>query len=352
VLHLTKRQLAIGTFLFCAGLAAPFGIALFAKAIYPQSSSATIFTPPTTKTTPMPTPQDTFSVLLLGHGGDGHPGGNLADAIILANVNPKSKTVVLIAIPRDLWVPMNSGHYKINHALDIGNTPQDIHGGGQLTMEVLSNIMSLPIDYYVSVNFEGFKESIDLLGGITVNVPVTFDEYYYPIPGEEANTCGKSPAEMIRIHQFYSGFELESQFKCRYEHLHFNAGPMKMDGNLALKFIRSRHSAEHGGDFARGQRQQALLVAIIKKVISLENLDKAIPFAKKFAFAIRTNINEGTLLDLLELAGHPKDYETINISIDDNLLEFSTSADGQSILVPKAGLDNWSAIRAFVHEKL
>jgi len=352
VLFLTKKQLAIGALLFCVGLTAPFGIALFAKAIYPQSPSTTTFMSPTTKTTPLPISQSAFSILLLGHGGDGHPGGNLADAIQIAYINPEQKKVALIAIPRDLWVPMKGGHYKINHAFDLGNTHENPHGGGQLTMDVLSNVTSLPIDYYVSVNFEGFKQSINLLGGITVDVPVTFDEYYYPIPGEEANICGKSPTEMVRIHKLYSGFELESQFKCRYEHLHFEAGPMEMDGNLALKFIRSRHSTEHGGDFARGQRQQALLIAVIKEVISLDNLDKAIPFANKFSFAIRTNINEDALLDLLKLAGHPKDYETININVDDNLLEFSTSSDGQSILIPKAGLDNWSAIRAFVHERL
>jgi len=221
---------------------------------------------PNASPTPTPDPDAPFNILLLGYGGAGHDGGDLTDTMIVAHVEPKNKKVTLISVPRDLWValPTNGesvSYSKINAAYAIGLDDKkypnklDLYkgkaGGGELAKYAVSKVIGEDIRYFASIDFSGFVRIIDAIGGVDVNVPRTFDDYFYPIKGEEDNTCGFSAEELAEIHRKYSGFKLEQQFTCRYEHLHFDKGITHMDGATALKFVRSRHSETDGTDFAR-----------------------------------------------------------------------------------------------------
>ena len=309
-----------------------------------------------------------YTILLLGFGGDDHSGGSLADAQIVANINTKTKKITFIAVPRDSWVNLPvrsdmSDHYKINNAYAIGviNTLapnkqtsfSGVHGGGNLAKVAMEEVTGLKIDYYMAVSFDRFTRAIDALSGIAVNVPVTFDDNFYPVKGLEDESCGFSPEEITKFHEDYSGFELEKQFTCRYEHLHFDKGLNQMDGVTALKFIRSRHSNEHGGDFARGVREQAVLIAIKDKLLSLNALNNIDEFYEEFRKIIITDITQEAILEVLPKIGNPKDYAVNMLNINtDNYLENSTSSDGQYILVPKAGIDNWSGIQNYIRQNL
>lgn len=318
------------------------------------------------------TPEDpqktSFNILLLGYGGGGHSGGGLSDALVLANINTLTKKVNLIAIPRDIWVelPIRSDYKhpsKINAAFAIGNDdagyplkePQykGEHGGGNMAKAMVELVTGQKIDYYAAIDFGGFERAIDAIGGIDVAVPVSFTDEYYPIKGEEDNLCGKSIEEVEALKVQYSGFELEKQYKCRYEVLSFTQGMTHMDGPTALKFVRSRHSSQHGGDFARGQRQQAVLTATRNKLISLDALNKIDEFFTEFSGIIKSDMEEMDIVEVLSTTGDPLKYEAANINIDtNNYLNNSVSNDGQYILIPKAGIGNWEPLHKFIAESI
>jgi len=309
-----------------------------------------------------------YNVLLLGYGGAGHDGGTLSDTIIIANIDTKNKRVNLISIPRDLWVevPVRSDKkewYKINmaHAIGVDDTRYGLKeprykgeaGGGELAKTVVSDVTDMPIDYFISVSFDSFKEAIDILDGVEVTVPVAFDDHFYPVKGLENETCGFSAEEFAEFHEKYSGFDLEKQFECRYEHLHFDEGAQSMDGESALKFVRSRHSSQHGGDFARSQRQQALIVGIKNKVISLGSLNDSLKFFNKFTDVIRTDMDTDLVGSALDIIGNPNEYSINFISItEENVLVSSRSSGGAFILIPKEGIGKYDDLRAYIKEEI
>jgi anionic cell wall polymer biosynthesis LytR-Cps2A-Psr (LCP) family protein len=309
---------------------------------------------------------DSYNILLLGYGGAGHDGGNLSDVVMVLNINPKEKSAVFVSIPRDLWVeiPVRSDikeHHKVNAAYAIGSDdvryglkePQyrGESGGGTMAKTVISEIVGVPIEYFVSVDFEGFKKVADSLEGIEVDVPVTFDDYFYPVKGLENETCGKSADEIAQLHQKYSGFDLEKQFECRYEHIHYDKGTNHMDGDAVLKFVRSRHSNQHGGDFARSLRQQAVILAMRDKLFSLSAVGNFDDIYYEFTKMLKTDITFDKAKDLSAVFGSPQEYEISFLSLStDNVLVASKSMDGQFILIPKEGEDVWTGIQKFIFD--
>jgi len=153
---------------------------------------------------------DRTNILILGMGGAQHEGPYLTDTIILASIKPSTKQIGLLSIPRDLYVPIpNYGWRKINSANALGVA--ESKDGGLLTSKVVSNILDLPIHYWVRVDFNLFKEMIDELGGIEVEVARGFIDNQFP------------------------GVNFS------YRVVSFKKGLQTMDGEKALQFARSRH---------------------------------------------------------------------------------------------------------------
>lgn len=276
-----------------------------------------------------------YNILLLGHGGPGHEGSLLTDTIIIAHLDTNAKKVTLITIPRDLWVPED---HKINSA--------GVATGFQNIGTELTNVTGLPINYYVAVDFGSFAKLIDSLSGITVDVPVTFSDSFYPILGEENNTCGKTEEEIFTLKNKFSGFDLEKQFTCRYETISFDKGKAELDGKTALKFVRSRHG---DSDFGRSLRQIAVLKGILNKLITFQaagNINNIIGELNKL---VRTDLNAGVIKTLIEIIGDPKAYQVNYIQLTtENVLREGKSSDGQYIIVPKAGNFNFSDVKSFI----
>jgi LCP family protein required for cell wall assembly len=191
------------------------------------------------------------NILLLGMSGPGHEGPDMTDTIILASVENSTGSLTLISLPRDFWVP--SLKAKVNSAFHTGFEKQATPGGLLLSKTVVSEITNQKIHYAVGLDFAVFVQIIDLIGGLTVDVPRAFDDFKYPIPGKETDPCNGDPETV-----------------CRYEHLHFDSGPQIMDGSRALKYIRSRQSADltEGTDFARSRRQILVIQAVKQKLMS------------------------------------------------------------------------------------
>lgn len=291
---------------------------------------------------PIPTTtQNVFNVLLLGTGDPGHEGVGLTDSIMIIHLDIPNKKVALISIPRDLWISSQ----KINKVY--------LSGGFPLVEQAIGTITGLPISNSILIDFNGFTQAIDNIGGIEVNVPKTFDDYYYPIAGKELENCGMSNEQLAAINATLSGFQLEKQYACRYEHLHFDAGKNKMDGQTALKFVRSRHSDQDGNDFARTQRQQALIIGIKDKLLSLDALKKAPSFFDKFIRLVKTDLDKQTTIAIANLIINPKEYQTSQVVLSTtNVLKESTSADHQYILLPKSGDNNWSEIQNYIKNQI
>jgi len=271
--------------------------------------------------------QGRTNILLLGIGDAGHDGPNLTDTMIIASIKPASPSAVfLISIPRDLYLDSLNG--KINSA----------YGQGLDTAQTaVAEVTGLPIHYSVRVDFSAFEKIVDILGGIDITVPNSFDDYQYPLDGKEMDLCSGDPA-----------------FACRYEHLHFDAGPQHLDGATALKFVRSRHAeGEEGTDFARSKRQQLIIKAVQIKIFSNETLlnpGKILSIYNELKSHLDTNFDLSHPNELLKLALKYKNTQIKNIFLDTNLLDNPPEDFRGWILLPKTG--NWDEVHKFIKDQL
>lgn len=189
------------------------------------------------------------NILILGVGGAGHEAPELTDTMMFVSLDHKRENPVFLSLPRDIWVP--SMEAKINTVYQVGKHKKE--GGGLiLSKSSVSEILGQPVHYALAIDFSAFSKIVDTLGGVEVEVDRTFDDYRYPIAGRENDECALDP-----------------EFACRYEHINFQAGEQTMNGETALKFVRSRNSqGEEGTDFARSTRQQKVIEGIKEKVFS------------------------------------------------------------------------------------
>lgn len=191
------------------------------------------------------------SILVLGIAGGNHEGPTLSDSIVVANYDFSKNRLITLGIPRDIWSPTLQD--RLNSAYAYGEAKQK-GGGLKLAKAEVAAVIGIPIQYAVVINFQGFRDLIDYLGGIDMSVARSFTDRKYPIEGKENDTCGGKDPE----------------FHCRYETVSFNKGDAHMDGITALKFVRSRNAiGEEGSDFGRSQRQQKALVAVREKVVRI-----------------------------------------------------------------------------------
>lgn len=189
------------------------------------------------------------NILLLGVPGGQHDGPNLSDSINVLSYDMKTNRLTTVGIPRDVW--SDTIHQKINAAYATGEV---IEPGKGLTLAKaeVSSIIGIPIHYGAVIRFEQFRQLVDFLGGVDLNVEHTFTDDEFPVTGKEADECGGDP-----------------DFKCRYETISFQKGIVHMNGETALKYVRSRHATgAEGSDFSRNQRQQAVMKAIRAKLLS------------------------------------------------------------------------------------
>lgn len=275
--------------------------------------------------------QGKTNVLLLGIGGEGHEAKDLADTIIFFSMNQTSGKTLMLSLPRDIWVP--SMRAKINTAYHYGEEKKP--GGGLiLAKAAVSEILGQPIHYAVVIDFAGFVRAIDVLEGVEVEVERSFDDYRYPISGKENDDCGGDP-----------------QFGCRYEHLHFEFGWQTMDGQRALKYVRSRYAeGEEGTDFARSRRQQRLLLAVRKKVFSFQTISRPVKLAelvKILKQSVKTDITPNDYLGLAKLVLKFKP-EKMRTEVLDFLVNppLSATYDYHWVLVPPTR--SWQEVHDYV----
>ncbi|EJQ54228.1 Uncharacterized protein BWINRASL_00742 [Bacillus mycoides] len=162
------------------------------------------------------------------------------DALLLATFNKDSKTVKLLSIPRDTYtyIPVEKKKDKITHAHAFGSAKNGKDGGPQASIDAVEKLTNVPVDYFVKFNFKSFIKIVDDLGGIEVDVPVEFTE-------QDSNDNAEA--------------------------IHLQKGVQKLNGEEALALARTRHV---DSDAMRGQRQQLVIEAILKKLTSVGSVTK------------------------------------------------------------------------------
>lgn len=259
---------------------------------------------------------------------------DLTDTILIASIGKLDNDVILISVPRDLWVQSPKGyHSKINAIY--------AYGGVDELQQVLQNVLGIPTHYYTIINFDLFKEVIDILGGVNVNVEKAFTDRLYPIEGKE-----NAP---------------ENQ---RYEVIAFTEGTQIMNGETALKYVRSRKgNNDEGTDFARSKRQQKIILALKEKATSLDtllNLGKLKNLYDTYSKNVETNIDFATIQAFYDLSKQIDFGKVKSVVLDDRSAadeggilyapEDTSLYGGAYVLIPRSG--DFSQVRAYVSKYL
>ncbi|WP_407648430.1 polyisoprenyl-teichoic acid--peptidoglycan teichoic acid transferase TagU [Gottfriedia endophytica] len=229
-----------------------------------------------------------FSILLLGV--DHRPGDvGRSDSMILMTVNPTDNRTEMVSIPRDTRTTIvGKGKIdKINHAYAFG--------GVQMAVNTVENFLNIPIDYYIKVNMEGFKDIVNAVSGVDVDNDLDFT----------------------------------------YEGNHFKKGKLHLNGNEALSYSRMR-KLDARGDFGREMRQRQVIEAVLKKGASVSTLTSYNDVLKAIQNNIETNL---TLNDMIAIQ---KDYKDAASNVNEvQITGKGTKIDGIYYLqVPKEEQDH------------
>lgn len=266
----------------------------------------------------------------------------LTDTLLVASVGITERNVTLISLPRDLWVESKLGiNGKINSVYNQYDSRTGKILGPEGTKDVVEEVLDIPIHYNVTINFEVFKKIIDTLGGIEVEIENTFTDSEYPIEGKENAPINE-----------------------RYETITFTKGIEKMDGERALKYVRSRHGqGEEGTDFARSKRQQRVILAIRDKMMqtsTLIDLPKLKELFEIYEKDVETNITNEDLTKFYALYRMIDFQNFKRIVLDDRsdaeaggILyspEDTTAYGGAYVLIPRSG--DYSQLHAYVRKYL
>jgi polyisoprenyl-teichoic acid--peptidoglycan teichoic acid transferase len=194
-----------------------------------------------------------------------------SDTIIVVHIDPRTREVAMMSIPRDLRVYIPQfGHDKMNAAFAIGDANDDtIPGGGPtLVAQTIEANFNIPIHYYATIDFQGFEQIVDSVDGVIIDVPTQLSDNLYP-------------TEDLRLTRIY-----------------FSSGLQTMDGKAALEYVRTRHA---DSDIARGQRQQQVLMAIRERAVVRDLITRAPELIEGVSGMLRTDLDFNQMLALANL---------------------------------------------------
>jgi len=196
---------------------------------------------------------DVKTILLLGCDKRSNDSGR-SDTIMIAFLHSKNKTVDLLSIPRDTYVQIaNGGKTKINHAYAYGGIP--------LARATVEDYLGIDIDHYAEIDFEGFADMVDALGGIEMDVEKNM---YYPAEG-----------------------------------INLKAGFQKLDGDQALQYVRFRGDAQ--ADIGRIARQQKFMQTLADQLLDLSNVWKLPQLVSAVTNNMQTDITTQEMLAMAKL---------------------------------------------------
>lgn len=220
---------------------------------------------------------DNVSILIMGVDSNNHRDNAenaRTDALMLATFNKAEKSINLLSIPRDslVYIPEVGYEDKINHAHSFGGT--------KAAVETVENLLDIPVDYYVKVNFHAFVDVVDSLNGIEVEVPYELTE---------SNSMDKRDA------------------------IHLMPGVQNVDGEEALALARTR---KLDSDIQRGKRQQEILEAIIGKSTSVNSVLNYDDLLEAVGDNMTTNMTFSDMKTFISYAGNGIDLDINSITLE------------------------------------
>lgn len=256
-------------------------------------------------------------VLVIGVDRRPDGGDQNADVIILAHLDLVHRRVAAVSIPRDLLVEIPGvGLDKINSSYNYGHQtqPEDPVAGVVKVRDTVEQVFRVPIDHYVLVDFDGFKTVVDAVGGIDVDVPYLIRDEQYPT--EDYGT----------------------------EVVEFTPGRQHMNGDRALKYVRTRHA---DSDDARRERQLDVLLAIFDKGKSFRSVTRADEIILAVGDSVQTSFRLEEQLTLARLAFELQPDDIRLTTLGAPLLQGGFLDDGRWVYT-----GDMDAIRAFIEQSL
>lgn len=272
---------------------------------------------------------DRVNILMVGYGGGDHDGAYLADSIQILSIDPKTDTTTTIPIPRDLWVegiddfPDNG---KVNEVFAVGELNGGIDEAGAALARVLTDVTGLEVHHWLSIDFAGFRDMVDAVGGVTVDNPVAFS--------------------YTTIEAFHEAG--------RWEMGTFPAGEIQLDGAQALAYTRARYTSvvSESTDFARSVRQARVLGALRSQLGEggLGSIWPGLRLMDAMEGRVRTDLS---VIDLFLLSSHLASDRRIELS-EDVVLTATTNTIGQYILIPIGwtGPGSYGGLQAYLADEL
>ncbi len=257
--------------------------------------------------TPAALPSKVINIILLGTDRRPPDEGWRTDVMILVSIDPQLKLVSMVSIPRDLYVSIpGHGKARLNLADNIGEDRRYPGGGPALLKATLERNLGVTFDHYIRIDFRGFTEMIDILGGIDVDVRC---------PTELWVPDMKRPGE-------YQLFRTVP------------AGMQRMDGEFALMYSRCR---AHTVVFDRDRRQREVLLAIRNRVLELGIsglLPRLFEMLERMHHNVQTDLETAEMLALAQLLPHIPPHSISQQAIDLTLAPEWITSDGSWLMLP------------------
>jgi polyisoprenyl-teichoic acid--peptidoglycan teichoic acid transferase len=248
---------------------------------------------------------DRVNILLMGI--DRRPGEafiSRTDSIMVVSVDPDTESVSILSIPRDLYVVIpGRGRDRINTAFVYGSAGNNPEAGASLAIQTISYNLGIPIDHYVLVDFSAVIKGVDTLGGIDVYVPYDINDPTYP------------------------------DMNYGYDPLYIPAGMQYMDGEMALKYARTRHA---DNDFGRAGRQQQVILAARSKALSLGItglISRAPALYRQLESGIRTDLSLEQIIALAQTVSDVPSEQIRNEVINYDYVSSYRTETGAQVLI-------------------
>jgi len=279
-----------------------------------------------TLVTPFPTPvsaitldEDLVNILLIGSDWRAAENSYRTDTLIILSINKASGLVTMLSLPRDLFVYVPTwGMQRINKAYADGESSDYPGGGAGLLAQTILYNLGVPIHYYALVNFDGFRQIVDTLGGIEVPVTCELTEYKIKDPTlDESNP---------------DNYELYTQ----------PVGLGHMDGALALWYARARPV---GGDFFRSYRQRQVLRAIYHTALDANVIPRLPDLYGDFQDVVQSDLGLWDIMQFVPLTANLDDTRIRSLHIGPNQTTAWVTPRGEDVLLPKP-----DAMRTLVNE--
>lgn len=229
--------------------------------------------------------QQPINILLIGVDDgdlDSNSSPRRSDVIMVLSIDAEHKTMNLLSIPRDsrVMIPGYNGYTKINNAY--------FYAGADLALRTVTNFLHIPIDYYITIDWQSFIKIVDILGGVDLNVKndMNYDDSYSNLS------------------------------------IHLEKGNQHLDGEKAGEYVRFRH--DELGDIGRVERQQQFLQALNSQMLQSGTILKLPALMNTISKYVRTNMN---LYDLIKVANMLRDMNADSLHTEMLPGDFATIDD-------------------------